>query len=1351
MTNTTGIQLDISCGASTPPAFLGIYDAATEPPGSWVRRGIDYPDRSVTSILCRHFIECLTQTEILIFLRECRRILAPGGCLRIVTADLEQLVGHYQAGDWKASVKEHGKNLWVINRGEYLNVLLRHDDRQWLCDEDELQRLAELAGLPEAARREPDALPPLGSLEHSEKTNDILVLDVFKRVDTVLESPLVSIVIPAYRPDFLASCLGSALSQTYSNLEIIVCDDSTTEDIERIVETFSQRGIPLRYQRNSPPLGEARNLTQAVRLSSGAFIKPLYDDDQLMPECVEKLLQALQHSPDARMAAGRRLPIDEQGHVLDPALLGPPLADETGILAGTAVIARIAESGLNNLGEPTVMLFRRADLLAIQEADLMSLFGRRFYGIGDIGLAMQMLSRGNLAYVADNIACFRLHPGQNQRRPGFRDIVTQTWKYFRSQAARLGLDQAALTDNTPRPQATALSAKPADDYAHWLGLREFMAEDIQFIEDGLRHLGPTAIRFQILLRLEPGDESLVADTLESLNMQFYGNWRVDIVSTLQPPPELESLSNVGWQHMDNTEQAKSTLDFLILSQGCDYVLELPVGSRLDPLCLWRTAIEKANAPEAIAFYTDDDQVTPDGKRSSPRFKTNLDVDALRSSDLIGPLFVNRRTLRQVNGVSDAPGSNWYDLLLRVLEAHTPEQIRHIPDVLISLPEQTDSNPLACMEALARHLARRNEDCDVIPMTERTWRVIYHLDELPGISVLIHSRNALEFLQPCVDGILARTDYPTFELVITFDLAGADDELLAWLQDLTNRAERPCKIIDVGASSFAASINLAAREAGGDFLLLLKEETQILQDNWLQQLLGHCRRPGVGAIMPRLVQPHSGLIENVGYTFGLGGIIGSPHKGQFKFSDDGHLGALQITHQVAAAPASCLMLATKHFFAVGGLDETGLTSWHAEIDLSLKLRQQGLSIVCTPAVTVVSYQELNQSLPPDLGREAARQLAEDNSLKVLQERWRTALVSDDLRSPNISLASPTHRPEREYLPPWRYMPARLPKLFARTLSNGQGSYRISMPMQTARAAGLVLGCESFVVDQAMNPIEIARLGADSYIVQNFLTDIRLTELHQYRRFSPQAFIVYACDDLMTDMPLKSHFRHSVPADARSRFKAALRDCDRLVVSTTYLAEVYRHFIDDIRIVPNRLRRDIWMTLETRQGTGLRPRIGWAGGSGHQADLELLKPVIEATRDEADWVFFGMCPEEIRHLVHEYHPMVPFCSYPAMLASLNLDLAVAPLEEHPFNRGKSNLRLLEYGALGLSVVCTDIDPYRNSPACRVANDPAAWIDALRARIHDAEATRREGLVMREWVNQNFILEDYPADWVRAHLPD
>jgi glycosyltransferase involved in cell wall biosynthesis len=173
------------------------------------------------------------------------------------------------------------------------------------------------------------------------------------------------------------------------------------------------------------------------------------------------------------------------------------------------------------------------------------------------------------------------------------------------------------------------------------------------------------------------------------------------------------------------------------------------------------------------------------------------------------------------------------------------------------------------------------------------------------------------------------------------------------------------------------------------------------------------------------------------------------------------------------------------------------------------------------------------------------------------------------------------------------------------------------------------------------------------------------------------------------------------------------------------------------------------LQSQKRTSNKIRIGWAGGTTHQSDLLLLKEIIEQTKDEADWIFFGMCPDEIRPLLAEFHQHGDFFEYPARLAALNLDLAVAPLAQTEFNMGKSNLRLLEYGILGIPVICTNIAPYRNSPACLVENTPESWVAALRERIYDCEAREREGIALRNWVQKYYLLENHLNEWLTAHL--
>ena len=434
--------LNVGCGKKVK--LHGFINIDLEPGADIqcdVTKGLPYASSTVDGIYSEHSIEHLTQSDIISFLRECRRVLKPGGRVRIATPDLDEIVRQYAADDWRQPwLKQYGYE-WICGRAEYLNVSLREWSHKWVMNEEELSRLAGFSGLENAERCGVNESNDKHLCNLETRAESTLIMEYRKRSDFIAADPLVSIVIPAYRPDYFESCVGSALAQTHRNIEVLILDDSSSSDIERISAQLLQQDPRVIYRRNTPPLGEPDNLTQGIRLARGEFIKPLYDDDVLAIDAVECLLGVFRSVPDARLAAGRRLPIDSDGNPIDAKFLGPPLSDSSGRLRGTEVISKIFSVGINMLGEPTCMLFRRTDAMAIDEPNIMSLFGRLCYGIGDVCFALHLLSRGDLAYVASPVAQFRCHKGQAQRQPGFKEKAEASWVYVRQQANRLGFNQ----------------------------------------------------------------------------------------------------------------------------------------------------------------------------------------------------------------------------------------------------------------------------------------------------------------------------------------------------------------------------------------------------------------------------------------------------------------------------------------------------------------------------------------------------------------------------------------------------------------------------------------------------------------------------------------------------------------------------------------------------------------------------------------------------------------------------------------------------------------------------------------------------------------------------------------------
>ena len=311
--------------------------------------------------------------------------------------------------------------------------------------------------------------------------------------------------------------------------------------------------------------------------------------------------------------------------------------------------------------------------------------------------------------------------------------------------------------------------------------------------------------------------------------------------------------------------------------------------------------------------------------------------------------------------------------------------------------------------------------------------------------------------------------------------------------------------------------------------------------------------------------------------------------------------------------------------------------------------------------------------------------------------------------------------------------------------GCGNYRVRWPLDVLIRSGLAQGVESpYLLDAET----LCGLAPDVVVFQRLIELEQIARLKQYRK-ETGAFFVFELDDLITNFPGDNRFSGLFPRQTLDRLSVAIGLCDRLVVSTPALAEAYRQFVPEVVVCGNSLPDDPWAGLSGTRRAGPKLRVGWAGSAGHLGDLKILYPVVKATAHLVDWVFLGSLPNVLRRYAAEVYELVPIEDYPAKLASLDLDLAVAPLEVHPYNDAKSNLRLLELGAMGYPVICSagvgafDYD----LPVTRVENRPDAWIDAIVAAAADRDALARRGDALRQVIHAQWLLDGRAQDWAFA----
>lgn len=250
--------------------------------------------------------------------------------------------------------------------------------------------------------------------------------------------PLVSILIPAYKPDFFEHCLDSALAQTYSNFEVIVSDDCPTNAIGDIVNRKNDRRI--RYCRNEPANGPMFNYVESFKLANGEYIKYLNDDDILDPQCLEKMVPELK-ARSVSLVTTYRQEIDENSEMLSDRLHNEALFTDNVVVEGCSLAASMLMHRLNFVGEPSCTLFRKKDLEMV-EPHLMCFGGSGYErsGLGDVGLVLNLLKAGDCIYLGENpLVKIRVFDGQWQAQSKARLWSIESWRVFRLHAIAYGM------------------------------------------------------------------------------------------------------------------------------------------------------------------------------------------------------------------------------------------------------------------------------------------------------------------------------------------------------------------------------------------------------------------------------------------------------------------------------------------------------------------------------------------------------------------------------------------------------------------------------------------------------------------------------------------------------------------------------------------------------------------------------------------------------------------------------------------------------------------------------------------------------------------------------------------------
>jgi GT2 family glycosyltransferase/2-polyprenyl-3-methyl-5-hydroxy-6-metoxy-1,4-benzoquinol methylase len=909
----------------------------------------------------------------------------------------------------------------------------------------------------------------------------------------------------------------------------------------------------------------------------------------------------------------------------------------------------------------------------------------------------------------------------------------------------------------PDPEHGQTAAKQ-DFYPLWQLGHSYRKRDALWIAERMQ-AWTTQPLIHLAVIVPDGAQAQLSNNLKSLGHQFHTQWRLSIVSSSAMPVDMAGMAALNWIQVA-PEDRLAAVNRVLLKTPADWVGMWEAGDKLAPHALFSFADAGLRHPEYQLLYSDEDRVGSDDAHDAPFFKTDFNLEMLRAAPFAvgGLLLLQQSLFRELNGFDAAlEGVEYFDLTLRAYERVGRAGIGHLADILYHrhaegghVERPAEDVQAAHRQALAGHLARIGCAAELVPgLLPGTFHVVYPLPGEPLVSILIPSKNQVEMLKRCLTSLIDGTGYSNCEILV-LDNGSDEPEALAYLDELRGLNSPRLRVLDcAGPFNFSAINNRGAREAQGEYLVLLNNDTAVLHEEWLAEMLGIAAQPDVGAVGAKLHYP-DGRVQHAGVVLGMSDAP-AEHPFLGAASDEtGYFGRLLLTQEYAAVTAACLLVKKSVYLEAGGLDETRFQVSYNDVDFCQRLRQKGLRVVFTPHAKLLHEGSVSQKSTVEDAAQVAKQARFAEEQNRFFDAWRHDVGFDPYFNRNFS----THG--RDFLieispaltldPEWRPRPRVLAHPADRF---GCGEYRIIAPMRALNEAGEVMGYET---GGYLTMPELFRMEPDSIVLQRQVDAHQLELMQRYIRHS-KALRVFEIDDLITNIPIKSIRKQLFveQKDLHKRFRKALSLCDRFVVSTDYLAEQYRGYNQDIRVVPNYIERAVWGDLKPKRRNGVKPRVGWAGSVSHDGDLAVIFDVVKATAKEVDWVFMGMCPEAIKPYIAEFDPGVSLDKYPARLASLDLDLAVAPLEDVPFNHGKSHLRLLEYGVLGYPVICTDITPYRgNYPVTRVANRFKDWVDAIRSHVADRDELARRGDALRDYINAHWILEDNLDIWAKAWLP-
>lgn len=529
--------------------------------------------------------------------------------------------------------------------------------------------------------------------------------------------------------------------------------------------------------------------------------------------------------------------------------------------------------------------------------------------------------------------------------------------------------------------------------------------------------------FSIVIPLYNTRIKFLREMIDSIINQTYGRWELcladgtgensPLIPVLKEYAEKDTRikysvlkDNNGISENTNAAISMASGEYIVLADHDDIV---PANALFECAKALNEGIQTGKNIDVI--YSDEDKVDMKGKKYfEPHFKSDYNIDLLCSMNYICHLFVVKSSLVEELKKRDGAvlrreydGAQDHDFILRCCEL--AENVYHIPKILYHWRchlDSTAANPESKMyafeagrKAVEEHYKRIGVPAEVVHgQFYGMFKTNYKWTDEPLISIIIPNKDHIADLKKCMDSIDNKSTYRNYEFIIV-ENNSTEPETFEYYKSISER-DNVTVLYYEGDFNFSRINNFGEKHARGEYVLLLNNDTEIINPECLKEMLGYCMREDVGMVGARLYYEDD-TIQHAGVVLGFGGMAGHTFIGSSRY-DDGYFSRIICAQDYSAVTAACMMVKKAVYEQVGGLNEDFKVAFN-DIDFCMMVRKAGYLIVYNPAVELYHYESKSRGL------EDTPEKVERFNSEVTRfiDRWHEELeAGDPYYNPNLTL-------------------------------------------------------------------------------------------------------------------------------------------------------------------------------------------------------------------------------------------------------------------------------------------------------------------------------------------------------------